>query len=145
MPRTVPTTVPTRAPAGAISTTSNDVHSGAVLQLLGGRQFVDHTVAEFYQAVGKYLAPDDISEHGKQQSRQAQFLSHALSELPEPTHTARARFLARGLNPPLFEAMLEFLDGRLQELGFSPQFRARLVESTSALYDRCEEPLSIAC
>ncbi|WP_236250376.1 hypothetical protein [Microbulbifer sp. ALW1] len=124
-------------------------HSGSasqgILQQLGGRQFVDDTVGEFYQAIGKYLAPQDTEDHGKQRNRQAQFLNHALSAQPEPIHSARASFLARGLNPALFEALLEYLEARLLELGFSPCFSQQLVTTASDLYDSCEAPLSIAC
>ncbi|HEY8569765.1 hypothetical protein [Microbulbifer sp.] len=116
-----------------------------LLARLGGRQFLNQTVAEFYQAIGKYMAPEDSADHHKQQSRQAQFLGHALAGEPEPTYSARASFLARGLNPALFEAMLEYLEARFLELGFSSAICDQLVRTTSELLGRGEEPLSIAC
>ncbi|QHQ40778.1 hypothetical protein GTQ55_07505 [Microbulbifer hydrolyticus] len=112
---------------------------------MGGRQFVNDIVSDFYRAIGKYLTDDDSADHDKQQSRQAQFLSHALSGQPEPVYTARANFLARGLNPMLFEALLEYFEARLLEMGFSAATCDRLVRTASKLYDNCQEPLSIAC
>ncbi|MCQ3830526.1 hypothetical protein HXX02_13850 [Microbulbifer elongatus] len=116
-----------------------------LLDIIGGRVFVDQLVTEFYQAIGKYLSSEDTSEHGKQTTRQAQFISHALAEQAEPVHSARASFLARGLNPALFEGLMEYFEARLLELGFSPSFGGQLVRTVTDLYDRSETPLSIAC
>lgn len=116
-----------------------------LLAQLGGRQFVQDTVEEFYHAIGKYLTADDCVDHEKQQGRQAQFLSHALSGQPDPLHAARASFLARGLNPVLFEALLEYFEARLQEMDLPQTIGDRLVHIASTLYDNSQEPLSIAC
>ena len=116
-----------------------------LLEQMGGREFVQHTVDEFYQAIGKHLTAVDTVDHGKQSSRQAQFLSHVLAAEPEPTHSARATFLAQGLNPTLFEALLEFLQGRLEELGFCPKFSRHLVSTAGDYYDNSDQALSIAC
>ncbi|WP_295801881.1 hypothetical protein [uncultured Microbulbifer sp.] len=116
-----------------------------LLEQLGGREFVQHTVDEFYQVIGKHLSAEDSSDHGKQSSRQAQFLNHVLSGQPEPMHSARASFLARGLNPTLFEAMLEFLQARLEELGFCPNFSHNLVRTAGDYYGDSDLQLSIAC
>lgn len=116
-----------------------------LLGQLGGRQFVLDTVGEFYCAIGKYLTEDDREDHTKQHSRQAQFLSHALSGQPEPMYSARASFLARGLNPTLFEALLEYFEARLLEMGFPAAISDRLVRTASDLYDNSQQPLSIAC
>ncbi|WP_250463987.1 hypothetical protein [Microbulbifer litoralis] len=116
-----------------------------LLDQVGGSRFINRTVAEFYQAIGRHLSQFETSDHGKQQTRQAQFLNHALSSQPEPVRSSRASFLARGLNPTLFEAMLEFLELRLVELGFSCQLSTQLVETAGSLYQDCEEDLCIAC
>lgn len=116
-----------------------------LLEQMGGRAFVRNTVDEFYQAIGKHLTAADTADHGKQSSRQAQFLNHVLAAEPEPTHSARAAFLARGLDPTLFEALLEFLQARLEELGFSPNFSRNLVRAAGDYYDNSDQPLSIAC
>jgi hypothetical protein len=60
-------------------------------------------------------------------------------------HSARASFLAQGLNPTLFEALLEFVEARLIELGFSYQLSNCLVEAAGELYSNCDQELSIAC
>ncbi|WP_051686948.1 hypothetical protein [Microbulbifer sp. HZ11] len=117
----------------------------SLLDIIGGRAFIDQLVGEFYQAIGKYLSAEDASDHAKQTTRQALFLSHALSEQAEPVHSARASFLARGLNPALFEALMEYFEARLLELGFSSSFGGQLVRTVTDLYDRSETPLSIAC
>lgn len=117
----------------------------SLLDEMGGHQFVRRTVNEFYQAVGKYLAPSDSYDHDKQSNRQAQFLTHALSAQPEPVYSARASFLARGLNPALFEALLEYLHARMEELGFCPDFSNKLLRTAGELYESCDEPLSMAC
>lgn len=117
----------------------------SLLDQVGGAQFVNRTVSEFYQAIGRQLTSYDIGEHRKQQSRQAQFLSHALSIQPEPDRSSRASFLAKGLNPALFDALLEYLEARMLELGFSWQLSTHLVETASRLYGGCEQDLSIAC
>ncbi|WP_237068282.1 hypothetical protein [Microbulbifer guangxiensis] len=116
-----------------------------LLDRVGGTRFVNDTVAEFYTAIGRHLSDQDRCDHHKQQSRQAQFLNHALSEPPEPVRSSRASFLARGLNPTLFEALLEFLEARLTELGFSCQLSSALMESASNLYSDCDPELAIAC
>lgn len=116
-----------------------------LLGRLGGRQFVNQTVSEFYQAIGKYLAPEDSADHGKQVSRQSQFLIHALSSHPEPMHSARASFLAQGLNPALFEALLEYLEALLLQEGYPAKFSSKLVGAAGDLFQRCEEPQPIAC
>lgn len=116
-----------------------------LLNQVGGSRFVHETVAEFYSAIGQHLSEQDSHDHHKQQNRQAQFLNHALSETPEPVRSSRASFLARGLNPALFEALLEFLEARLAELGFSCQLSSALMESASNLYSDCDPDLSIAC
>lgn len=148
MPSVVPALVPIHAPTpGDATAAAPEVHGcpQGLLAGLGGRQFLSRTVGEFYQAIGKYMSSEDSAEHDKQHSRQAQFLTHALAGEPEPTHSARACFLARGLNPALFEALLEFLDARLLELGFTPAMSDQLVRTATDLFDRCDEPLSIAC
>lgn len=116
-----------------------------LLDQVGGTQFVNRTVGEFYQAIGRQLSSFEACDHQKQQSRQAQFLTHALSTQPEPVRSSRASFLARGLNPALFEALLEYIEARLLELGFSWQLSNHLVETAGRLYDNCEADLSIAC
>lgn len=116
-----------------------------LLDQIGGARFVNRTVSEFYQAIGRHLSQFEACDHQKQQTRQAQFLNHALSSQAEPVRSSRASFLARGLNPTLFEAMLEFLEARLVELGFSWQLSSQLVETAGTLYQDCEEDLSIAC
>ncbi|WOX05356.1 globin family protein [Microbulbifer pacificus] len=148
MPSAAPTLLPIQTPAPKGPATVTPKEQGCPLGLLarlGGRQFLNQTVAEFYQAIGKYMAPEDAADHDKQHSRQAQFLSHALAGESEPTYSARANFLARGLNPALFEALLEYLEARLLELGFSSAICDQLVRTTSNLLGRGEEPLSIAC
>ncbi|WP_242523830.1 hypothetical protein [Microbulbifer salipaludis] len=120
------------------------VEDGLLAQL-GGRHFIQETVCEFYHAIGKHLVAEDCMDHGKQRTRQAQFLSHALSDQPEPLRSARASFLARGMNPALFEALLEYFEGRLLELGFPAAICDRVVRTASHLYDNSQEPLSIAC
>lgn len=117
----------------------------SLLDQVGGSQFVNSTVNEFYQAIGRHLSPSDTCDHHKQQTRQAQFLSHALSSQPEPVRSSRASFLARGLNPALFEALLEFVEARLLELGFSWQLSNHLVKTAGSLYEDCEQELNIAC
>ena len=146
MPQVV-STVPTSRSSIPASAERNHTTQldGSLLGVIGGRSFIDQLVAEFYQAIGKYLSAEDSSEHGKQSSRQAQFLSHALAEQAEPIHSARGSFLARGLNPTLFEALLEYFEARLLELGFSTAFSGQLVRTASDLYDQSEPPLSIAC
>ncbi|MFV8783092.1 hypothetical protein ACNKU7_11765 [Microbulbifer sp. SA54] len=116
----------------------------SLLDEMGGHQFVHRTVCEFYQAIGKHLAPSDSSDHAKQNSRQVQFLSHALSAQPEPVYSSRASFLAQGLNPALFEALLEYLQARLEELEMSPDLSDKLVRTVGELYENCDEPLSMA-
>ena len=116
-----------------------------LLCVIGGREFVHQLVAEFYHAIGKYLSPDDTAEHNKQIGRQAQFLAHALTEQAEPVRSDRASFLARGLNQALFEALLEYFEARLMELGFTASFSGQLVRTASDLYDQSATPLSIAC
>lgn len=139
---TPPNTGPGHPASAAVSA---PVAEDGLLAQMGGRQFVQETVGEFYNAIGKYLTPDDCADHAKQHSRQAQFLSHALSGQPEPMHSARANFLARGLNPTLFEALLEYFEARLLEIGFPVAITDRLVRTAGELYDDCQEPLSIAC
>ena len=117
----------------------------SMLEQMGGREFVQNTVDEFYQAIGKHLSATDSCGHHKQSSRQAQFLNHILAAEPEPTHSARASFLARGLNPTLFDALLEFLQARLEELGFCPTLSRKLVRIAGDHYDNSCQPLSIAC
>ncbi|GAA5525605.1 hypothetical protein Maes01_02176 [Microbulbifer aestuariivivens] len=116
-----------------------------LLEQVGGNRFVTDTVAEFFHAIARHLSDDDSDEHRKQQARQAKFLTHALSGTQEPVRSSRASFLALGLNPMLFEALLEFLEGRLLELGFPDQLTSALVESASSLYGNCDPQLSIAC
>lgn len=116
-----------------------------MLEQMGGREFVQSTVDEFYQAIGKHLSAMDSCDHHKQSSRQAQFLNHVLAAEPEPTHSARASFLARGLNPTLFDALLEFLQARLEELGFCPNFSHNLVRIAGDHYDNSGQPMPIAC
>lgn len=116
-----------------------------LLDQVGGTGFVNRTVGEFYQAIGRHLSQFETCDHRKQQTRQAQFLNHALSSQQEPVRSSRASFLARGLNPTLFEAMLEFLEARLIELGFSLKLSSQLVETAGNLYQDCEEDLGIAC
>ncbi|WP_323843918.1 hypothetical protein [Microbulbifer magnicolonia] len=117
----------------------------SLFEQVGGAQFVNRTVSEFYQAIGRHLSAFEACDHQKQQSRQALFLNHALSLQPEPVRSSRASFLARGLNPNLFEALLEYLEARLLELGFSWQLSRQLVEAAGNLYGSCEQDLSIAC
>jgi len=117
----------------------------SLLDQVGGTQVVNRTVDEFYRAIGRHLSSLESCDHRKQQSRQARFLNHALSAQPEPVRSSRASFLARGLNPALFEAMLEYLEARLVELGFPWQLSSHLVETAGSLYDNCEQDLSIAC
>ena len=147
MPKAVAALTTRTTEPGHPTTASQDapVAEEGLLAQLGGRRFVQETVGEFYQAIGKYLTEDDCAEHEKQQSRQAQFLAHALSGQPDPLYSARARFLARGLNSMLFEALLEFFEARLLEMGFPVAISDRLVRTVSALYDNSQEPLSIAC
>ncbi|WP_233998968.1 hypothetical protein [Microbulbifer pacificus] len=151
MPSVAPALAPVDAPAfgmaaaTAVSTEDSNACPQGIISHLGGRQFLSQTVGEFYQAVGKYMASEDCVEHDKQRSRQAQFLHHALAEESEPTYSARASFLARGLNPALFEALLEYLEARLLELGCSSTICDQLVRTVSTLFDRCDDPMSIAC
>ena len=130
-------------------TTAADEHTPVpeegLLAQLGGRKFVQETVGEFYHAIGKHLSEADREEHAKQHNRQAQFLSHALSGQPEPMYSARASFLARGLNAVLFEALLEYFEARLLEMGFPVAISDRLVRTASDLFDNSQQPLSIAC
>lgn len=139
------TTQTTEIARPAIAREDTPLADEGPLAQLGGRQFVQDTVSEFYHAIGKYLTADDCAEHEKQQSRQTQFLSHALSGQPEPMYSARASFLARGLNPLLFEALLEYFEARLQEKGCPAALGDQLVLTASRLYDNSQEPLSIAC
>ncbi|WP_299593424.1 hypothetical protein [uncultured Microbulbifer sp.] len=147
MPKAVPALTPLATAPGhpAAVAESSPVAEQGLLAQMGGRQFIQETAGEFYQAIGKYLTADDSEDHAKQLSRQAQFLSHAFAGQPEPMHTARANFLARGLNPMLFEALLEYFEARLLEIGFPVAISDRLVRTASDLYDNCQEPLSIAC
>ncbi|MBB3060775.1 hypothetical protein [Microbulbifer rhizosphaerae] len=117
----------------------------SLLDQVGGSRIVNRTVSEFYQAIGRHLSSFESCDHKKQQSRQARFLNHALSAQPEPIHSARASFLAQGLDSPLFGALLEFIEARLIELGFTCQLSRRLVETAGDLYLSCEQDLSIAC
>ncbi|USD23009.1 hypothetical protein [Microbulbifer variabilis] len=117
----------------------------SLLEQVGGAKFVCHTVNEFYETIGRHLSSYETCDHRKQQSRQAQFLNHAFSEQPEPDRSSRASFLARGLNPALFDALLEYLEARLEELGFPWQLSTSLIQTASSLYGGCEQDLSIAC
>ncbi|WP_346839660.1 hypothetical protein [Microbulbifer sp. SAOS-129_SWC] len=117
----------------------------SLLEQVGGTPVVNRTVGEFYRAIGRHLTPYESCDHQKQQVRQAQFLNHAFSSQPEPVRSSRASFLARGLNPALFEALLEYVGARLIELGFSFQFSSHLVETAGDLYEHCEQDLFIAC
>lgn len=117
----------------------------SLLEQVGGTQIVNRTVSEFYQTIGRHLSAFETSDHRKQESRQAQFLSLALSSQPESVRTSRAGFLAQGLNPTLFEALLEYFEARLVELGFTSQLSSHLTETAGNLYDSCEQDLSIAC
>lgn len=117
----------------------------SLLDQVGGTQVVNRTVGEFYQALGRHLSVFETCDHNKQQNRQARFLNHALSAQPEPVHSARASFLAQGLNPTLFEALLEFVEARLVELGFSRHLSNHLVATAGDLYYSCDQDLSIAC
>ena len=147
MPKAVAalTTQTTENTRPAIAGEDTQLVEKGLLARLGGRQFVQDTVIEFYHAIGKHLTADDCEDHEKQQNRQAQFLSHALSGQPDPMYTARASFLARGLNPILFEALLEYFEARLLEMGFPETMGDQLVHTASRLYDNSQEPLSIAC
>lgn len=117
----------------------------SLLDQVGGAQVVNRTVSEFYQAIGHHLSSFESCDHRKQQSRQAQFLNHVLSSHPEPVHSGRAGFLARGLNPTLFGALLDYLEARLVELGVSWQLSSQLVQTAGNLYGNSEADLSIAC
>ncbi|WP_413665158.1 hypothetical protein [Microbulbifer sp. CNSA002] len=117
----------------------------SLLDQVGGTKFVNRTVSEFYGALSHHLSAYETCDFRKQLSRQAQFLSHALSSTPEPDRSSRARFLARGLNPELFDSMLEYFEGRLLELGYRPDFSTQLVAIVTNLYGGCEQDLSIAC
>lgn len=148
MPSVLPALVPSHIPAPraeAVASQKEQVCPQGLLARLGGRQFLNRMVGDFYQAIGRYMSTEESDEHEKQHSRQTQFLSHALAGEPEPTHSARASFLARGLNPALFEALLEYLEARMLELGFTSAMSDQLVRTASELFDRCDEPLSIAC
>ncbi|WP_237061733.1 MULTISPECIES: hypothetical protein [Microbulbifer] len=116
-----------------------------LLDQIGGTAVLHRTVTEFYQALGRHLSTDDARDHCKQQARQAQFISNALAGSPEPVRSSRARFLARGLNGPLFEALLEYLQPRLVELGIPHSVSSDLVEAAEGLYDHCDAHLSLAC
>ncbi|SHG05091.1 Truncated hemoglobin YjbI [Microbulbifer donghaiensis] len=117
----------------------------SLLDQVGGTQIVNRTVSEFYQTIGRHLSATDTCDHRKQESRQAQFLNHALSTQAEPVRSRRASFLAQGLNPALFEALLEYFEARLVELGFSWQLSSQMAETAGELYGSCEQDLSIAC
>ena len=117
----------------------------SLLDQVGGAQVVNRTVDEFYRVIGRHLSELESGEYTKQQSRQAQFLTHALSRHAEPVRSSRASFLAKGLNPTLFQALLEYLEGRLIELGFSCDLSTILVEAADELFHYCEQDLSIAC
>ena len=117
----------------------------SLLEQVGGASVVNRTVGEFYQAIGRHLTQFESCDHRKQQIRQSQFLNHAFSSQPEPVRSSRASFLARGLNPALFEALLEYVEARLIELGFSIQLSSCLIETAGDLYDNCEQDLFIAC
>ncbi|MFD1217905.1 MULTISPECIES: hypothetical protein [Microbulbifer] len=117
----------------------------SLLEQVGGHSLINRTVAEFYQVIGKHLSDFESGDHERQCSRQAQFLLNALSHNSEALRSGRANFLARGLNPDLFESLLEYLEGRLAELGFSPAFSEALVRTVSDLYNGSDEPLAIAC
>lgn len=115
-----------------------------LLEQIGGTPVVDRTVAEFYQCIGRHLSSFESCDHHKQQARQSQFLNTALGHGSEPLREGRARFLARGLNRPLFEALLEFLQPRLVELGVPRRVSSQLVEAAEDLYGTCDADLSLA-
>ncbi|SDK26959.1 hypothetical protein [Microbulbifer yueqingensis] len=115
-----------------------------LLEQVGGAPVVDRTVAEFYQSIGRHLSSFESCDHHKQEVRQSRFLNTALGSEPGPVRADRARFLARGLNRPLFEALLEFLQPRLVELGVPRQLSSDLVEAAEDLYGTCETGLSLA-
>ncbi|MCO1333272.1 hypothetical protein MO867_02860 [Microbulbifer sp. OS29] len=117
----------------------------SLLDQVGGAKFVNRTVSEFYGAISHHLSTYETCDFRKQLSRQAQFLNHALSTTPEPDRTSRASFLARGLNPELFDAMLDYFEGQLLELGYPSELCSHLVSTASGLYGGCEQDLSIAC
>ncbi|MEX2962076.1 hypothetical protein [Microbulbifer sp. TYP-18] len=116
-----------------------------LLDQVGGTQVVNQTVKEFFQVIGRQCTELEFADYCKQCNRQAQFVNHALSPQPEPVRLSRASFLARGLNPPLFEALLEYLEGRLIELGFTCELSSGLVETTDELFRRCDQKLPAAC
>ncbi|WP_237060735.1 hypothetical protein [Microbulbifer sediminum] len=116
-----------------------------LLDQIGGTSVINRIITEFYQALGRHLSTYEACDHRKQQARQVRFISNALADSPEPVRSSRARFLARGLNGPLFEALLEYLQPRLVELGIPQSTSSDLVETTEGLYDHCDAGLSLAC
>lgn len=116
----------------------------SLLEQAGGGQLLRRMVSEFYLAIGKHLSDFETSEHMKQKSRQTKFLNHAFTSQSEPMHHDRASFLAQGLNPALFTALLEYIQARLAELGHSTHFSAKFVKIAESLYESCTHPLSIA-
>ncbi|GMG88336.1 hypothetical protein [Biformimicrobium ophioploci] len=116
----------------------------SLLENVGGPEAIDQTVGKFYQAVGRHLCEEDTTEHSKQQSRQSKFLIHALSPPSDKLHRERAGFLARGLNPFLFDALLEYLEGFFIERGVCADRSSRIIDRITALFYAEEQRLAMA-
>lgn len=135
---------PTRRNHGHVCECAPEAAESGLLGMIGGRVFVTELVADFYQAIGQFMASEDVADHQKQQSRQAQFLCHALAEQAEPVYSSRAHFLAQGLSTALFEALLEYFEGHLVELGYPAAFSDQLTRTAGDLYARSHVQRAIA-
>ncbi|GAB2503678.1 hypothetical protein [Microbulbifer agarilyticus] len=129
---------------GHVRECAPEASESGLLDMIGGRLFVTQLVTDFYQAIGKFMATEDIADHQKQQSRQAQFLCHALAEQAEPVYSSRAQFLAQGLSPALFAALLEYFEAHLIELGHPSAFSAQLTRTAGEAYARSHVQRAIA-
>nr|WP_010132851.1 hypothetical protein [Microbulbifer agarilyticus] len=133
---------PAQCNHGQVCECAPEAADGSLLSMMGGREFVTRLVTDFYQAIGKFMAAEDVADHHKQLSRQTQFLCHALAEQAEPLHSGRAQFLAQGLNPDLFAALLEYFEGHLLELGYPAAFSGQLARTAGDLYAHCQYSLN---
>ncbi|MCA0901308.1 globin family protein [Microbulbifer agarilyticus] len=135
---------PTRCHHGHVCECAPEAAESGLLGMIGGRVFVTQLVTDFYQAIGQFMVTEDIADHQKQQSRQAQFLCHVLAEQAEPVYSSRAHFLAQGLSPALFAALLEYFEGHLVELGYPTTFSAQLARTAGDLYTRSGAQRAVA-
>ncbi|AQQ67378.1 hypothetical protein Mag101_06820 [Microbulbifer agarilyticus] len=135
---------PARCNHGQVCECAPEAAESGLLGTIGGRVFVSQLVTDFYQAIGKFMATEDVADHQKQQTRQAQFLCHALAEQAEPVYSSRAQFLAQGLSPTLFTALLEYFEAHLVELGYPATFSDQLTRMAGDLYARSHAKRAIA-